>query len=317
MPLPWTPAPRPGEWLGFWLNRTAGTYGLELAELMHWAGVRIPPQPLCTWARLGTLAPADLRILDHTTGVPEGRLQAMQRRISTMGRGTELGFCPRCVLDDGAAGRESYWRRDWIDPYITVCPIHRCRLRAVNALAVRHRRSAASTRSFMAWLVAQSRSSALAAPCAEAQSVLDLQALLHQRPRRSDRAARGISRAFIDALVRPMAFRAARSAEIRGLVNLELGCKEQTISTQGSGLLASVRDLDHRARLLAAAAQLIARPMLRSQYWRAIATHLRAHVATQYQVAREAGLEMPWPELDEYLHELLHHDKDPVAPGIG
>ena len=55
-------------------------------------------------------------------------------------------------MGDLAAGRAPYWRRDWLDPYIGWCEIHRTRLTAIDAGELRRLTTASSIGAFTASL---------------------------------------------------------------------------------------------------------------------------------------------------------------------
>ena len=133
MRLPWVVAPCPGEWLGFWLHRVAQPYGLEVAAILHQAGISFDKGPMPTWGRLGNLGKADLHLLALALGERPSRLHDMQRRISENGLRSQVGYCRACLLESRRPGCPRHWRRDWLDPYIGWCGKHRHGLMTLDA----------------------------------------------------------------------------------------------------------------------------------------------------------------------------------------
>lgn len=135
--LPWVVAPYPGEWLGYWLLRVAGVYGLPTRELLRLAGVPGVRFVEPTWARLGDRPLLDWRGMSRLLGEPMRRLKRMHALTSTPSRLAQLACCTSCLRRDLRGVGTPYWRRAWMDPYVAVCGRHRRPLRPVDARVVR------------------------------------------------------------------------------------------------------------------------------------------------------------------------------------
>lgn len=135
--LPWVPAPCPGEWLGYWLLRVGGVYGMHLRELLALAGVSEVRFVEPTWARLGCRPLLDWSSMAVLLGEALPRLKRMYALTSPPSRWAQLGCCPGCLRSDLREGRTPYWRRAWMDPYVAVCWRHRRPLRPIESNVVR------------------------------------------------------------------------------------------------------------------------------------------------------------------------------------
>lgn len=135
--LPWVTAPRPGEWLGYWLLRVGAVYGLRLRALLPLAGVVGVCFVEPTWARLGDRPLLDWRGMGVLLGEPLPRLKRMQSLASPPSRWAQLGYCASCLRSDLHDGGTPCWRRAWMDPYVVVCGRHRQPLRPVDGRTVR------------------------------------------------------------------------------------------------------------------------------------------------------------------------------------
>ena len=135
--LPWVTAPRPGEWLGYWLLRIGSVYGMRLRALLALAGVGDVRFVEPTWARLGCRPLLDWSGMSALLGEPLPRLKRMQALASPPARWAQLGYCPSCLRSDLRNARTPYWRRAWMDPYVVVCGRHRRPLRPIESNLVR------------------------------------------------------------------------------------------------------------------------------------------------------------------------------------
>ncbi len=153
-PLPRVVAPWPGEWLGFWLHRVAEQYGMRVLDLLNYAKAADRARAVPTWARLPAFSVRDLRRLTRFLHEPRASLARMQRLVSPPGRTSQAGYCRSCLANDLEALRAPYWRRDWLDPYIGWCEIHRMRLTPIDAGVLRRLTTASSIGALMTSLAA-------------------------------------------------------------------------------------------------------------------------------------------------------------------
>lgn len=135
--LPFVTAPCPGEWLGYWLLRVGGVYGLQLRALLTLAGVTDARFVEPTWARLASRPLLDWSGMSVLLGEPLPRLKRMQALASPPSQWAQLGCCTSCLGSDLQNARMPYWRRAWMDPYVVVCGRHRRLLQPVESSVVR------------------------------------------------------------------------------------------------------------------------------------------------------------------------------------
>ncbi|MDK0524806.1 TniQ family protein [Streptomyces sp. ML-6] len=117
--LPLRVTPLPGESLDSWLEALGRRSGLPLAALLTILGL---PRVFTTRLLVTSLEPHVLRNLEHLTGLPERRLDAM-----VFGPGMPWGpqrqprcrFCPQCLAE-----REGRWLLRWWLPWVFACTTH-------------------------------------------------------------------------------------------------------------------------------------------------------------------------------------------------
>lgn len=117
--LPLRVAPLPGESLDSWLEALGRRSGLPLTALLTILGL---PRVFTTRLLVTSLEPHILRNLEHLTGLPERRLDAM-----VFGPGMPWGpqrqprcrFCPQCLSE-----REGRWLLRWWLPWVFACTAH-------------------------------------------------------------------------------------------------------------------------------------------------------------------------------------------------
>lgn len=117
--LPLRVAPLPGESLDSWLEALGRRSGLSLPALMD---ILRLPRVLTTRLLVTGLEPDVLRNLEHVTGLPEGRLDALvldpyfpwgpQRQ-------PRCRFCPKCLKE-----RDGRWLLRWWLPWVFACTTH-------------------------------------------------------------------------------------------------------------------------------------------------------------------------------------------------
>ena len=122
MALPIIPPPGTDEWLGLWLLRIAGRYGLSLRSLL----VRLKLQPL-KLTTVGWTQAIEWREDQWSHFCTQAHIgidvaRAMQSVALTINKQGQIGFCPICVLDGQAS--QPIWLRRWMDATTTWCTTH-------------------------------------------------------------------------------------------------------------------------------------------------------------------------------------------------
>ena len=126
MPLPLIPPPGADEWLGHWLLRIADRYGLSPDRFLHRLNVH-PPEPprIFAWPHPVGWCASQWQDFARHARIRSDSIQDMQAVVVALGRGSEHGFCPRCVSDAlEGSGHSPFWRRAWMDATSTWCEEH-------------------------------------------------------------------------------------------------------------------------------------------------------------------------------------------------
>ncbi|SPS03043.1 TniQ family protein [Cupriavidus taiwanensis] len=126
-PRPWPVAPRPfeGEAFGGWLGRLAAKYYLTVEQL--WTQANLGPMPTLTqrkWLLFPPVPIETLERLSQLTHVSVDRLSAMQTPISWIFARRFLRYCYPCLTLDRADVYSPFWKREWLDPALSMCVRH-------------------------------------------------------------------------------------------------------------------------------------------------------------------------------------------------
>jgi len=330
MPLPLIPLPRTDEWLGHWLLRIADRYGLSPDGLLHRLNVH-PAQPpyLFTWLHTVKWSASEWQDFARQAHIEIHLAQAMQAVVLALGRGSEVGFCPSCVLDAVAGGHPPVWRRAWMDATTTWCEQHRASLvvcpnvaqlayrtcaavrRALPQLAQTHRDATA------AWLEPLARDAAGLYP-APRSSPSPQSASASQGAAPSGDAASRFHSLINHVLVRLVSIVEDYDEALFLADNLGAPSPEELThpklpkhkQVSRAPALAQIRSLSQRIWLLGTAARIIgpshaspsfltestdARKMLRSWLWTRFEAWFLVELVRAVREATAAKLMEPWP----------------------
>jgi hypothetical protein len=164
MPLPLVPPPGADEWLGHWMLRIADRYGLSPDRFLHRLNVHPPDPPrIFAWLHPVRWSCSQWQDFSCQARIGIASLQDMQAVVVALGRGSEYGFCPRCVSDAVEGGcYPPFWRRSWMDATSTWCDEHETPLAVCPHIAQLAYRTCAAVRDALSKLAQTHREGAAA-----------------------------------------------------------------------------------------------------------------------------------------------------------
>ena len=126
-PPAWPVAPRPFvvEPVGGWLGRVAARYRMSVDELAQMYGLELAfDRTVNAWLQVSRIGQATLDKLAALARVNSLDIDALQRPQAQWGPLSHLAYCPTCVFLNPLDVTSPCWKRDWLDPTSTGCPIH-------------------------------------------------------------------------------------------------------------------------------------------------------------------------------------------------
>jgi hypothetical protein len=122
--LPFVPQPASNELLGSWLLRVAQLYALGLATLLDRLAAR--PGTVARVPHWFAISGASISLdaLSTASRLSRVDLAAMAPQTCRPRWPEELGACASCLQHAADAGQPITWKRNWVNPLVTVCSIH-------------------------------------------------------------------------------------------------------------------------------------------------------------------------------------------------
>jgi len=126
-PPAWPVAPRPFavEPIGGWLGRVAARYRMSVEELAQLYGLELAfDRPCNTWLLILRIGEATINRLATLARMDSADLIVLQPLQCGPALQPQLAYCPTCVFLNPQDVTSPCWKRQWMDPAETSCPIH-------------------------------------------------------------------------------------------------------------------------------------------------------------------------------------------------
>jgi hypothetical protein len=134
--VPWPVAPRPfyEEAFGGWLGRVAARYQVSVPMLWEMsADERMPTLGTAGWILFPPISKTALQRLGAVARLDDNRLSHMQTPSDWITDRRRLPYCFRCLVLNDADVSSPRWKREWLEPAVEFCRVHRNLLETVPA----------------------------------------------------------------------------------------------------------------------------------------------------------------------------------------
>ncbi|WP_413141443.1 TniQ family protein [Burkholderia cepacia] len=138
--VPWPIAPRPffEEAFGGWLGRVATRYQVSVPMLWEMStSETLPVLGTAGWILFPPVSDRALQRFAALARLDHDRLKCIQTPSDWITERRYLAYCFRCLVLNDVDVSAPRWKREWLDPEIEFCRVHRTLLETVPASTFR------------------------------------------------------------------------------------------------------------------------------------------------------------------------------------